>query len=186
MRCSSEGPLETPRPLVRNGSLRFPLKANGAGIDSSSEARSPGLAKPPVPTRSHYRVTSGQDSIIPKPSFRRPGLTPLSVGNERNRSNSESVLQVTQNNRSKRMGMVTKKNNDLNTVNENQQNRTSFHLRGQSHASALREWHGEEQLDNPKHTKDHRRHRLRSPRPVHRAGSLTPHLSEIRKTSLFE
>ncbi|KAL9038914.1 MAG: hypothetical protein Q9180_002843 [Flavoplaca navasiana] len=184
--CSSEGPLETPRPLTRNGSLRFPLKANGSGIESSSSgSRSPGFAKPPIPARSHHRVTSGLDSTMPKPSFRRPGLTPLYVGNERNRSNSESVLQVTQNNRSKRMGMVTKKNNDLKTVNENLQNRTSFHLRGQSHASALREWHGGEELDNPDHVKDHRRNRSRNPRRIYRAGSLASHLSEIRSTGPY-
>ncbi|KAL8915653.1 MAG: hypothetical protein Q9172_006795 [Xanthocarpia lactea] len=178
---SSEGPLETPRPLVRNGSHRFPVKSNGNGLDSSSASRSPGFAKPPIPTRSHYRVTSGQNNMMPKPSFRRPGVTPLHIGNERNRSNSESVLQVTQNNRSKRMGMVTKKKNDLVTVKENQQNRNSFHLRGQSHASALREWQGEEHTDSSAPAKAHHKVRQRNAHPVHRYGSLTPHLSQLRK-----
>ncbi|KAL8758790.1 MAG: hypothetical protein Q9199_001201 [Rusavskia elegans] len=183
--CSSEGPLETPRPLIRNGSRRFPLKPNGTGPESSSEARSPGFAKPPIPTRSHFRVTSGQENLMPKPSFRRPGLTPLYVGNERNRSNSESVLQVTQNNRSKRMGMVTKKNNDLVTVRENQQHRSSFHLRGQSHASALREWHDEEELDRPGPVRVHHRNRQRHPHPYHPHGSLTPYLSKLRNSGTF-
>ena len=178
---SSEGPLETPRPLVRNGSHRFLPKSNGNGLDLSSESRSPGFAKPPIPTRSHYRVTSGQNNMMPKPSFRRPGVTPLHIGNERNRSNSESVLQVTQNNRSKRMGMVTKKKNDLVTVKENQQNRNSFHLRGQSHASALREWQGEEHTDSSAPAKAHDKVRQRNAQPVHRYGSLTPHLSQLRK-----
>ncbi|CAL8582490.1 RAM signaling network component, variant 2 [Xanthoria parietina] len=182
---SSEGPLETPRPLIRNGSHRFPLKSNGTGPESSSEAKSPRLAKPPIPMRSHYRVTSGQENMVPKPSFRRPGLTPLFVGNERNRSNSESVLQVTQNNRSKRMGIVTKKNNDLVTVKENQQHRSSFHLRGQSHASALREWHGEEELDSSGPVRAHRRNRRRHPDPVHPHGSLTPYLSKLRNNGTY-
>ncbi|KAL8657393.1 MAG: hypothetical protein Q9226_001953 [Calogaya cf. arnoldii] len=180
MSYSSEGPMETPRPFNRNGSLRFPLKPNGIVSESTSDARSPGYAKPPIPTRSHYRVTSGQENMMPKPSFRRPGLTPLYVGNERHRSNSESVLQVTQNNRSKRMGMVTKKHNDIVTVKENQQHRSSFHLRGQSHASALREWHGEENLDNAGSVKGHR-NRRRHPQPVHQHRSLAPYLSKMRK-----
>ncbi|KAL8669216.1 MAG: hypothetical protein Q9168_006187 [Polycauliona sp. 1 TL-2023] len=182
---SSEGPLETPRPLVRNGSHRFPLRTNGSGPESMSEARSPGFAKPPLPARSHYRVTSGQDNMMPKPSFRRPGLTPLFVGNERNRSNSESVLQVTQNNRSKRMGMVTKKNNDLQPVDENQQNRSSFHLRGQSHASALREWHGEEELDSSGSVVNHSRNRRRKPHPIHQRGSLASQVSNTRVLGSF-
>lgn len=136
---SSEGPLETPRPFMRNGSLRFPVRTNGSASQSASEARSPGFA-PPIPARSHFRVTSGQNHLMQKSGLRRPGLGPLSIGNERNRSNSESVLQATQNNRSKRMGMVPKKKNDLGTVEESQQNRTSWHLRGKSHASALRDW----------------------------------------------
>ncbi|KAL8849980.1 MAG: hypothetical protein Q9221_005086 [Calogaya cf. arnoldii] len=177
---SSEGPMETPRPFHRNGSLRFPLKPTGIVPESTSDARSPGAAKPPIPTRSHYRVTSGQENKMPKPSFRRPGVTPLYVGNERHRSNSESVLQMTQNNRSKRMGMVTKKNNDLVTVKENQQHRSSFHLRGQSHAYALREWHGEEDLDNAGSVKGHR-NRRRHPQPVHQHRSLAPYLSKTRK-----
>ncbi|KAI4286900.1 MAG: hypothetical protein L6R35_003841, partial [Caloplaca aegaea] len=144
---SSEGPLETPRPFMRNGSIRFPVKANGSAGESNSELRSPTFA-PPIPARSHFRVTSGQDHLMQKSGLRRPGLAPLSIGNERNRSNSESILQATQNNRSKRMGMVPKKNHGLGTVEESQQNRTSWHLRGQSHASALRDWTHEGEVDD--------------------------------------
>ena len=125
---------------MRNGSLRFPVKTNGNGIDSASESRSPGFSRPPIPARSHFRVSSGQNHLMQKSALRRPGLAPLNVGNERNRSNSESLLQATQNNRSKRMGIVPRKRNDLGTVTENQKDRTSFHSRGQSHASALRDW----------------------------------------------
>ena len=143
---SSEGPLDTPRPLVRNASLRFPIRPSGSGSESAPEAQSPGFARPPIPARSHFRVASGQYSVLQKTSLRRPGLAPLNIGNERNRSNSESILQATQNNRSKRMGMVPKK--DLGTVEEKQPNRSSFHLRGQSHASALSEWSHEPSIDN--------------------------------------
>ncbi|KAI4116971.1 MAG: hypothetical protein LQ345_002705 [Seirophora villosa] len=142
---SSEGPLETPRPFMRNGSLRFPVKANGSASEPASELRSSSPAfAPPIPARSHFRVTSGQNHLMQ----RRPGLAPLSIGNERNRSNSESILQATQNNRSKRMGMVPKKKHDLGTVEESQQNRTSWHLRGKSHASALRDWSHEGDVEN--------------------------------------
>lgn len=136
----SDGPLETPRAL-----LRFPLQTrkygqNTSESESASELRSPGFAKPPVPARSHYRVPSSQNNVlIQNAALRRPGLAPLSLGNERNRSNSESILQATQNTRNKRMGMVPKKQNDLIILDESRANRNSHHLRGQSHGSALRQ-----------------------------------------------
>ena len=136
----SDGPLETPRAL-----LRFPLQArkyghNTSESESASELRSPGFAKPPLPTRSHYRVPSSQNNVLlQNAALRRPGLAPLSLGNERNRSNSESILQATQNTRNKRMGMVPKKQTDLTVLDETRANRNSHHLRGQSHGSALRQ-----------------------------------------------
>lgn len=136
---SSDGPLDTPRPLKRNLSLRFPVKVSTSGSESASDMRSPGFQRAPIPPRSHYRVASGQNDVLQNATLRRPGLTPLSAGNERNRSNSESILQATQNNRSKRMGMVTKKNSDLRAVDET--NRNSHHFRGQSHSSVLRDKH---------------------------------------------
>ncbi len=136
---SSDGPLDTPRPLKRNLSLRFPVKVSTSGSESASDMRSPGFQKPPIATRSHYRVASGQNDVLQNAALRRPGLAPLSAGNERNRSNSESILQATQNNRSKRMGIVTRKNSDLGTVDET--NRNSHHFRGQSHSSVLRDKH---------------------------------------------
>lgn len=70
---------------------------------------------------------------------RRPGLTPLALGNERNRSNSESILQSTNNNRLKRNGlMIGNKQNDLRVLDESRTRRDSHHFRGQSHGSALR------------------------------------------------
>ena len=90
--------------------------------------------------RSHYRIPSGQNELLygaRSAALRRPGLAPLANGNERNRSNSESILQATQNNRSKRMGMVRKKQSGLGKVEETYTNRNSSHFRGQSDGSAL-------------------------------------------------
>lgn len=69
---------------------------------------------------------------------RRPGLAPSALANERNRSNSESIIQSTQNNRTKRNGLIGKKHSDLGVLDETRSNRNSHHLRGQSHGSALR------------------------------------------------
>ncbi|KAL8635378.1 MAG: hypothetical protein Q9228_007123, partial [Teloschistes exilis] len=172
---SSEGPLETPRPLMRNGSLRFPIKPNGGDYETASEARSPGFAKPPIPARSHFRVTSGQSNLMHKSGLHRPGPAPLHLGNERNRSNSESVLQGAQNNRSKRMGMIKKKN-DLGTVEEGQQKRTSFHLRGQSHASALRDWDRNKISVNGANGNGHHASLSETQDIMHARGTLTSHL----------
>ncbi|CAD6591688.1 MAG: RAM signaling network component [Alectoria sarmentosa] len=137
---SSDGPLETPRAL-----LRFPVQARKYGhttseSESASELRSPGFAKPPLPARSHYRIPSSQNNVLlQNAAIRRPGLAPLSLGNERNRSNSESILQATQTTRNKRMGIVPKKQTELTVLDETRANRNSYHLRGQSHGSALRQ-----------------------------------------------
>ncbi|KAL8930185.1 MAG: hypothetical protein Q9208_000802 [Pyrenodesmia sp. 3 TL-2023] len=177
--CSSDGPLETPRPFMRNGSLRFPVRTNGGASEPASEARSPGFIRPPIPAKSHFRVTSGQNHMMQKSGLRRPGLAPLSIGNERNRSNSESVLQATQNNRSKRMGIVPKKKHDLSTVQESKQNRTSWHLRGQSHASALPDWNHEGDVENRGVGNGHSQRRLED--KVHGSGNLGQHLIKARK-----
>ena len=104
--------------------------------ESGIPMRSPAFPKPAIPARSHYRVGSGQNSLLQSANARRPGVTPLIIGNERNRSNSESVLQAT---KTKRMGVVTRKTSDLVAVDETRANRNSNHYRGYSHASALRE-----------------------------------------------
>ncbi|KAL8832321.1 MAG: hypothetical protein Q9170_004933 [Blastenia crenularia] len=176
-----DGPLETPRPFMRNGSIRFPVRANGNNSESASEARSPGFAKPPIPTRSHFRVTSGQNHLMQRSGLRRPGLSPINVGNERNRSNSESILQATQNNRSKRMGIVPKKKNDLGTVAENQKNRNSFHLRGQSHASALRDWNQTEDISVSRTANGHRTSQQYLSNITHSPRTFIPYLSKAHK-----
>ncbi|KAI4162574.1 MAG: hypothetical protein LQ342_003805 [Letrouitia transgressa] len=147
-RSSIDGQVNTPRPSIRDGSIRFPVRPSHSGSESASDAPSPGFAKPPLPARSHYRVASGQNHALQGAALRRPGLAPLIFSSERNRSNSESILQASQNNRSKRMGMVTKKNAELNPLDESRQNRSSFHLRGQSHGSALRNRHHNGGINN--------------------------------------
>jgi len=136
-----DGPLETPR-----AQSRFPVHPNDygystSGSESAPPARSPGFIRPAVPGRSHYRIASNQNNSLQTAAARRPTLAPLTLGNERNRSNSESILQATQatqNNRNKRMGMVPKKNAELKVLDDAKTNRNSHHFRGQSHSSALR------------------------------------------------
>lgn len=57
--------------------------------------------------------------------------------NERNRSNSEGIIQASIAARSKRMGVINRKNTDLGTLEESRSYRNS-HFRGLSHASVLR------------------------------------------------
>lgn len=102
----SESPMETPRPARRIPSSRFPVIPSNSEGSVDMTTRSPNqIRPPPIPTRSHFRVASGQSVHL----MRRPGLAPLiSGGNERNRSNSESVLQASAAARTKRMGMLRK------------------------------------------------------------------------------
>ncbi|TAQ91407.1 hypothetical protein B7494_g255 [Chlorociboria aeruginascens] len=133
---SSEG-TETPRPVKRAISGRFPIKVNGTELP---DLRSPGAPRPPpIPSRSHYRGLSQQNAAL-----RRPGVMPLTIGstNERLRSNSESLFQASRDrterslDRSRRMGIVSKKPSELDTVDETKTNRYS-HYRGLSHGSAM-------------------------------------------------
>lgn len=129
---SSEG-AETPRPMKRVMSGRFPIKVNGSDLP---DLRSPALPRPPpIPSRSHYRGLSQQNVTI-----RRPGVMPLTIGNanERLRSNSENLASARSStqDRSRRMGIVSRKPSDLGTVDESKLNRYS-HYRGLSHGSAM-------------------------------------------------
>jgi hypothetical protein len=131
---SSEG-AETPRPLKRVMSGRFPIKVNGTDVP---DLRSPAMRPPPIPSRSHYRGLSQQNAAL-----RRPGVMPLTSANsnERLRSNSESLLQASRerperSDRTRRMGIVSKKPSELGTVEETKTNRYS-HFRGLSHGSAI-------------------------------------------------
>lgn len=137
---TSEGPLDTPKPIKRVLSSRFPVIPYTSGSESSSDLtiRSPGQARaPPIPTRSHFRMPSGHNNPLSGALSRRPGVAPLISGSERTRSNSESVLQASAAARTKRMGMMTRKHADLDSVDEGRSNRHS-HLRGLSHGSVLK------------------------------------------------
>lgn len=135
---SSEG-TETPRPVKRVMSGRFPVKVNGTDMP---DLRSPAFAPrpPPIPSRSHYRGLSQQNAAL-----RRPGVMPLTIGsaNERVRSNSEGLLPASRDpkdrsaERSRRMGIVSRKAQELGTVDEMKTNNRYSHYRGLSHGSAM-------------------------------------------------
>ncbi|KAI9930882.1 RAM signaling network component [Aspergillus wentii] len=132
---ASEGVLDTPKPVKRGLSSRFPvIPSTGEGASGS---RSPSLSRPPpIPIKSHYRIASGQSTSFQNNIIQRPGVTPLPGVNERNRSNSEGIIQASLAARSKRMGVI-RKNTDLGTLDETRPYRNS-HLRGLSHGSLLR------------------------------------------------
>lgn len=127
---------ETPRPTIKRVfSGRFPIKVNGSDIP---DLRSPALPRPPpIPTRSHYRGLSQQNT-----AQRRPGVMPLTIGNpnERLRSNSETIVQTSSRerseSRSRRMGIV-KRPSELSTLEETEVNNRFSHYRGLSHGSAM-------------------------------------------------
>jgi hypothetical protein len=129
----------TPRPLKRSLSSRFPVipSTNNAdpGPDGNKSSPISAMSNPPlVPTRSHLRVASGAQLAA-----RRPGIAPLpSANNERNRSNSESVLQATVTTRQKRMGIVRKQGTELDSIDETNKINRNSHFRGVSHGSGLK------------------------------------------------
>ncbi|EIT78396.1 cell morphogenesis protein Sog2 [Aspergillus flavus] len=130
---ASEAIWDTPKPVKRGISSRFPVIPSTGDI--SCDPKSPSLSRPPpIPLKSHYRIASGQgiafNSILPRPGTFIPGV------NERNRSNSEGIIQASIAARSKRMGVI-RKNADLGRLDETQAYRNS-HLRGLSHGSILR------------------------------------------------
>lgn len=156
---SSESTVDTPKPLKRVLSGRFPVIPSGTSTDATSEfaIRSPNhLPRPPIPMKSHYRQASGQTSN----SLRRPGpSTIISPNNERYRSNSESVIQASAAARSKRMG--TRKILELEPVSEARARRNS-HLRGLSHGSVLKmksTMPGSGSSSSPNSPRDRRRQR---------------------------
>lgn len=134
---SSEG-VDTPRlPIKRVASGRFPIKVNGTDVP---DIRSPNnfARPPPIPTRSHYRGLSQQTTAM-----RRPSVMPLTIGNvnERVRSNSETLLQVHRAQQPsegrRRMGLASKKAQELGTLDETRANNRFSHYRGLSHGSAM-------------------------------------------------
>jgi hypothetical protein len=181
---TSEGAVDTPKPLKRVISSRFPVIPSISSSEGLGDlfTKSPGQPKPPpVPTRSHYRNTSGHNANI----LRRPGLAPIISGNERNRSNSESVLQASAAARNKRMGLVRKDKADLEVVEETRINRLS-HIRGFSHGSVLRSRSsngstaGSASSSSPSSPRESRKQRLAF---VRRLSSLPEHKREIESRS---
>jgi hypothetical protein len=131
----SEG-VETPRfPLKRAVSGRFPIKVNGV---DAPDIRSPIVPRPPpIPSRSHARGLSQQNTAV-----RKPGVMPLTIGNpnERLRSNSETLLQASSRadrpvERQRRL--ISKRANELSTLDETQANNRFSHYRGLSHGSSM-------------------------------------------------
>ncbi|KAJ8129817.1 hypothetical protein O1611_g3814 [Lasiodiplodia mahajangana] len=129
--------IETPRmPIKRVTSGRFPIRVNGNDV---VDPRSPAVPRPPpIPSRSHARGLSQQNTAI-----RRPSVMPLTIGNpnERLRSNSETVLQQGRterpSERNRRMGIMSRKPSDLGTLDEGQANNRFSHYRGLSHGSSI-------------------------------------------------
>ncbi|KAH8197395.1 hypothetical protein TruAng_008454 [Truncatella angustata] len=130
----SEG-IETPRfPLKRVVSGRFPIKVNGV---DAPDLRSPNVPRaPPIPSRSHARGLSQQNTAV-----RKPGVMPLTIGNpnERLRSNSETLLQASRGDRSaeRPRRLLSKRTNELSTLDETQANNRFSHYRGLSHGSSM-------------------------------------------------
>ncbi|GLI77607.1 RAM signaling network component [Penicillium ochrochloron] len=127
-----------PAPVKRKLSSRFPVIPSTGDGSSAPSSRSPSISRPPpIPAKSHFRVASGQQPAgYHMPGLQRPGAAPHSF-NERNRSNSEGIIQASFSARNKRMGLITRKNTDLGTLDETRPYRNS-HLRGLSHGSVLR------------------------------------------------
>ncbi|KAL5342573.1 RAM signaling pathway protein-domain-containing protein [Aspergillus crustosus] len=164
---SSDGILDTPKPVKRGMSSRFPvIPSTGDG----SDPKSPSLSRPPpIPLKSHYRIASGHGSVF---GLQRPGIIPgLS---ERNRSNSEGIIQASFATRSKRMGVISRKNTDLGTLDEMRPYRNS-HLRGLSYGSILRTRPSISNSSSPSSPRERRR-----PKDgfVNRMSSLPEHKGE--------
>ncbi|KAF2968459.1 hypothetical protein GQX73_g5099 [Xylaria multiplex] len=129
--------IETPRmPIKRVTSGRFPIRVNGSDV---VDLRSPAVSRPPpIPSRSHARGFSQQNT-----AFRRPNVMPLTIGNpnERVRSNSETVLQPGRlerpSERNRRMGIMSRKPSELGRLDEGQANNRFSHYRGLSHGSSM-------------------------------------------------
>ncbi|KAM0715280.1 hypothetical protein Q7P37_008778 [Cladosporium fusiforme] len=123
---TSESNVETPRPPKRGMGMggRFPVRPSISGIENITDLKSesPSDNAPPIPKRSHARMSSGTLGM----QVQRPGIAPVHQANsEANRSRSETVSSLS-NIRTRRNGFVPSKrtvstNNtstDLSSVNE--------------------------------------------------------------------
>ncbi|PGH27497.1 hypothetical protein AJ80_00738 [Polytolypa hystricis UAMH7299] len=173
---ASETTIETPKPFKKRN--RFPVIPQSSRSDSGHQSRSPSISRPPpIPVRSHHRIASGQSS---QGSLHRLVTTPGSGGSERNRSNSEGVIQASSSSRSKRMGLI-RKNTDLGTLDETRPYRNS-HLRGLSHGSLLRSKNTTDGSSSSSPSSPKERRRLREG-SVRRMSSLPEHRVKARVTN---
>ena len=140
----SESSVEPPRPARRRTTGRFPIKPSISGIDFSSVTTLVSPAPPPVPSRSNSRPP-----LHPRPddAVVRPNLSPLITNlSERNRSNSESQMATTLQN--KRNGFAMRKFTDAERLDAKKTHRLSQHNRGLSHGSALNNGTVSESMDD--------------------------------------
>ena len=125
---SSESNAETPRPPKRTATIgRFPIRPSISGIDRNPESSSDSPsdhAPPPIPQRSHARVSSTASATNTSPSSsissKRPGPAPLRAnGNDIMRSRSETVSSSASL-RQRRQGFVPtrKPTGELNALSE--------------------------------------------------------------------
>ncbi|KAL4785724.1 RAM signaling pathway protein-domain-containing protein [Aspergillus varians] len=169
----SDGILDTPKPIKRGVSSRFPVIPSTG--DSASDPKSPSLSRPPpIPLKSHYRIASGHSGALHS-GLQRPG--PMPGSNERYRSNSEGIIQASFATRSKRMGVISRKNTDLGTLDEMRPYRNS-HLRGLSYGSILRTRPSISNSSSPSSPRERRRPREGV---VNRMSSLPEHKGECEK-----
>lgn len=112
---TSESNVETPRPPKRGMGMggRFPVRPSISGIENITDLKSesPSDHAPPIPKRSHARVSSGTLGL----QLQRPGAAPLFQSNgEANRSRSDTVSSLSSI-RTRRQGFVPSKRTVSNT-----------------------------------------------------------------------
>lgn len=177
--------IEPPRLNRRASSGRFPVVPASLPTETGENGE-PGSHnnKPSLPAKSHLRGLSGQSAsgIMQK----RPGIAPVVSGNERNRSNSESVIQASAAARQKRMGMLRRDRTELDSIDETSVVRQS-HLRGRSFGSMLRK-NGSisspgAASSSPNSPKDFRKDRSQF---VRRLSSLPEHKTDQSRRPLIE
>lgn len=178
----------TVRPSRRALSGRFPVipAALTQEFQSESQETTSQQMKPSLPMKSHLRGLSGQSSQ--GALSKRPGIAPLVNGNERNRSNSESVVQGAAYNRAKRNGMAINQRSGLDSIDETKVVRQShLHLRGYSYGSSMRRSGSISSPgtvnSSPNSPKDTRKDRNQF---VRRLSSLPEHKSDFNRRPLVE
>ena len=169
---------DTPKPLKRGN--RFPVIPRPNGTESVHDSRTPSASRPPpIPTRSHHRISSGHGVGLHNGIMRRAAPAPGSRNSERNRSNSEGFIQASTSSRGRRMGLISRKNTDLGTLDEIRPYRAN-HLRGLSHGSVLRSkpvGSGGSSSSSPSSPGERRKLREGY---VHRMSSLPEHKLKVR------